>query len=78
MLQEGFLKHGRLQRGRPTERRGEGLISNAAEQQVLTCGYLLTEYRLCFAVKLEDFPGSGTENAAASAFISTAWFYHRR
>lgn len=52
--------------GRWAERRGEGLISNAAEQEV-TCGYALTESHLCFAVKPEDFHGSGSRNAAASA-----------
>lgn len=43
-----------------------GLIWNAAEQEV-TCGYMLTESRLCFPVKPEDYHGSGSVNAAASA-----------
>lgn len=41
-------------RGTTEERRGEGLISNAAEQEV-TRGYVLADSCLCFAVKLEDF-----------------------
>lgn len=64
-------------RGTTEERRGEGLISNAVEQEV-TRGYVLAESCLCFAVKLEDFHGSGTVNVAASQKplwkIRAGWF----
>lgn len=61
----GMLQEVSHQRGR-AERRGEGLLSDAAEREA-ACGYVLvlTESRFSSAVKLEDF--HGTVNAAASA-----------